>query len=395
MSLRIKSIRLDDFRGYKHIDLDELSDFVIIVGPNAVGKTNIIEAVQLLTAGISFRRPSWSEVISWGSTHATAHIHLMDDKRNVEHQVSFKDNERQYEINGKRKSPSSLRGTLPCVLFTPDDLQLIKASSATRRDAIDQLALQLSKNFTPIKREYQQAYRQRNLLIKEGTHDGELFDSWDESFAVHGARLTLSRQRLFNRLFSYMQETYRQIAPHEELKALYIPSWKRFDDDHRQTSDVVEHDEGLMMREESIEDIKQLLLSFSDRMRIQEMQRGTSLIGPHKDEIAFFINDKNARLFASQGQQRTIILAMKLASIQLIDEIMGMKPVLLLDDVMSELDESHREALTKFIDQETQTFITTTNLDYFTFETLKKATIIKVPIDGTRYDYSEQEQDKL
>lgn len=389
MSLKIETIQLDNFRGYKHLLLDDLSDFVIIVGPNAVGKTNIIEAIQLLTAGISFRRPAWSEVISWDTPHARVSIQLADEKRSVQHQATFIDNERNYEVNGKKKGPASIRGTLPCVLFTPDDLQLIKASSGYRRDAIDQLALQLSKNHTTLKKEYQQAYKQRNLLIKEGIHESSLFESWDESFAIHGARLSVTRRRLFDRLFAHMQDIYKQIAPHEQLDAMYIPSWERLDENNRQIGDIPQFNEE-KGEEEIIKDVEEKLLLFSQRVKEQELQRGTSIIGPHKDEMAFFINKRNARLFASQGQQRTIILTMKLASIELINDILGVKPVLLLDDVMSELDENHRDALTEFINKETQTFITTTNLEYFSPQFIDRATIVRVPIKGTRHEYDQE-----
>lgn len=103
--------------------------------------------------------------------------------------------------------------------------------------------------------------------------------------------------------------------------------------------------------------------------------------------MAFFINERNARLFASQGQQRTIVLVMKLACVELVNELMGTEPVLLLDDVMSELDEKHRNALTAFIEKNVQTFITTTNLDYFSPDILDHATIVRVPIEGTRHEY--------
>ena len=223
MSLKITSITLDDFRGYDHLVIDDLGNLVVIVGPNAVGKTNIIEAIQLLTAGSSFRKPPWSETISWGRQQGYARLDLEEGKRRVEHRVVLSGNERSYEVNGKRKTPSTLRGSLPCVLFTPDDLQLVKASSSKRRDAIDALAVQLSSNYPTLRSEYQQALRQRNLLIKDGIHSGSLFDSWDESHAVHGARLCLARWRLFDRLFSRMTTIYEGIAPDEQLDARYIP----------------------------------------------------------------------------------------------------------------------------------------------------------------------------
>ncbi|MEI3376946.1 MAG: DNA replication and repair protein RecF [Coriobacteriales bacterium] len=396
MTLKIKSVILDNFRGYDRLSLDDLGNLVIVVGPNAVGKTNIVEAIQLLTAGSSFRKPSWTEVISWGQERGHALIRLEEDKRRIEQRIVLAGNERTYEVNGKRKSPSSIRGVLPCVLFTPDDLQLIKASSTRRRDAIDALAVQLSKNYSSLKSEYQQALKQRNLLIKEGIHEGALFESWDESLAIHGARLCLARWRLFDRLLSHMTSIYGDIVPGEQLDARYIPSWDRLDSDGRQRGDVPSLEQEAPQNEDvipsssemTLEEIQDRLIGKSRELASVELRRGVSLIGPHKDEIAFFINGRNARLFASQGQQRTIVLVMKLASVELVNEIVGTEPVLLLDDVMSELDEKHRDALTAFIEKNAQTFITTTNLDYFSAETINRATVVRVPIEGTRYDYS-------
>lgn len=390
MSLKIKKIVLDDYRGYDHLVFDDISNLVIIVGPNAVGKTNIIEAIQLLTAGVSFRKPTWSELISWEREAGYAFIEMEDGKRQLEHRVIFKGNERKYEVNGKRKGAPSIRGALPCVLFTPDDLQLVKASSSHRRDAIDALAVQLSKNYSSLKSNCQQALRQRNLLLKEGIHAGALFESWDESLAIHGARLCLNRWRLFDRLFSHMKRIYGTIATSEELDALYIPSWKRFDERGRQMGDFALYETAPSSSDVTLESIEHELLEHSQLLEEQEIRRGSSLIGPHKDEIAFFINGRNARLFASQGQQRTIVLAFKLAAVELVNEIMGVEPVLLLDDVMSELDERHRDALTSFIEGNSQSFITTTNLDYFSADILEHATVVQVPIEGTRYEYRRQ-----
>lgn len=387
MSLKITRITLKDVRGYKKLQLDDVQNLTIIVGPNAVGKTNIIEAIQLLTTGTSFRKPSPSEVVSWGCEQGYASIELEGDKRHLEHRAIINQEKRSFEINGKKKSSSSIRSSLPCVLFTPDDLQLVKASSVRRRDALDALAIQLSKNYSTLKKDYQHALQQRNLLIKEGIHSGDLFNSWDESLALHGARLGLTRWRLFDRLIEQMASIYPQIAQDERVESLYIPSWKRIDSRGEQVDDISQYHEDADAANITIEDLKEILLEHSQQNAERELQRGVSLIGPHKDEISFFINGKNARLFASQGQQRTIVLALKIASVLLINEMLGTEPVLLLDDVMSELDEDHREALMKFIQKNTQTFITTTNLDYFNEETLKRAHVIQVPIEGSRYEY--------
>lgn len=388
MALKVTRITLDNFRGYKRLQLDDLSDLVIIVGPNAVGKTNIIEAIQLLTTGVSFRKPGFQELVSWNNETGYASIELSEKKRNLEHRVVIDQGKRSFEVNSKKKSASSIRSTLPCVLFTPDDLQLVKASSARRRDVIDALAIQLAKNYSTLKKDYQHALQQRNLLIKEGIHSGALFDSWDESLAVHGARLGLTRWRLFDRLYDHMALVYSNISQNESLEGLYVPSWNRIDSKKGQITDKEQYEAEMKAADMTIDEMKDIILEHSTTYAEQELARGVSLIGPHKDEMLFFINNKNARLFASQGQQRTIVLAMKIASVMLVNEIMGSEPILLLDDVMSELDEDHRAALTGFIKQSTQTFITTTNLDYFTPEILEEATVIHVPIEGSRYIYS-------
>lgn len=386
MPLTIKRIVLDDLRGYDHLVIDDLSNLVIIVGPNAVGKTNIIEAVHLLTAGMSFRKPSWKDVVSFGCETGYATIELEEDKRRLEHKLVITGNERRYEVNSKKKTPSAIRGTLPSIVFTPDDLQLIKASSSVRRDAVDALAIQLSKEYSTLKKEYQQALRQRNQLIKDGVHEGFLFDSWDESAAVHGARLTLSRWRLFDRLATHMASIHEEVVPNERLEAKYLPSWLRDGSSSKNIDDISMMDDVPGSSHMDLDSIKNEMLGFSRENKDAELNRGLSLVGPQRDEMVFFINGKNAKNFASQGQQRTITLIMKLAEVELVREIVGTKPVLLLDDVMSELDGRHRKTLMEVIEQNTQTFITTTNLDYFTADVLDGATVVEVPIKGTKYD---------
>lgn len=388
MSLRITSLVLDDFRGYSHFALEGLGQLTLLVGPNAVGKTNVVEGIELLTSAESFRKPSWGETISWGAPSARLEARLEGDGRVLDHRLVIKGNARSYEVNGKKKRASEVRGSCPCVLFIPDDLQMVKASSARRRASLDSFGAQLSKGYAALRSDYQQTLRQRNLLVKDGVHAGPLFESWDDALAVTGARLCVSRMRLFSRLAAHMEDIYSSIVDGEELSCVYIPSWQRFDDGGRQRADVARFD--LLPADEgevSVEEAQNRLSGLSRSLAPVELRRGTSLVGPQKDEVAFFIRGNNARLFGSQGQQRTIVLAWKLAEVELTREIAGQEPVLLLDDVMSELDERHREALTSFIETGAQTFVTTANLGYFSERLLAGADIVELPIDGTRYSY--------
>lgn len=392
MPLSVRDIEFRDFRGYGHLHLSGLESLVVLVGENAIGKTNIIEGVQLLTAGESFRRSKPAEQLSWGAQSSAIRVELCDDaaNRSVEHKMLLRDGRRSYEVNGKPKQVAALRGTCPSVVFIPDHLQMVKSSSSARRDAVDALGAQLSKSYAALKTDYQRALKQRNLMLKSEVGEGPLFDSWDESLAVNGARLCVNRMRLFRRLAAHMERVYAQLVPGEDLRGVYIPSWERFDGDAHQKADALQLKELGDPREEeemNIEAAEEEIRALSVRLRQQELSRKTSLTGPHKDDIAFFIDGRNARRFASQGQQRTIVLAWKLAEVELVREFTGNDPVLLLDDVMSELDEHRRAALTKFIEGNAQTFITTANLGYFSPELLEHAQIIELPIQGTKNEY--------
>lgn len=387
MSLHVETLLLDDFRGYSHISLEGLSRLTVIAGPNAAGKTNVVEALQLLCSGTSFRKPSWSETISWGREVARLHARFEGDGRLVEHRLVIRGNERTYEVNGKKRSAAAIRGTCPCVLFIPDDLQMVKASSGMRRGTIDELGVQLSKNYAQLKSEYQKVLRQRNLLIRDGVGDPFLLESWNESLALNGARLCVSRWRLFSRLADYAANIYTELVNGEEVHLGYLPSWARFDGEGRQLGDVNDVSQFGFDEVCDVESAQERIGECLRRFSEIERRRKTTLFGPHKDEIVFFINGKNARLFASQGQQRTLVLAWKLAEVRLVDEIVGQNPVLLLDDVMSELDAAHRGTLSKFVEQAAQTFITTANLGYFSGGLLSKAHVIEMPISGTRHVY--------
>lgn len=392
MALSVADIRLDEYRGYSRFELCDLQQLVVLVGPNAAGKTNVIEAIQLLTAAESFRRPNWGQLVSWDAQAACIRARLVDEaaKRDITCKMTVADGRRSYEVNGKKKAASAVRGACPSVLFIPDHLQMVKAASSLRRDMIDALGMQLSKSYAALRSDYAACLKQRNLLIKNEVHAGALFESWDESCAINGARLAVNRMRLFERLADLASDIYAQLADGERLECAYIPSWNRFDDQGRQRADAASIDELRAWCDDGYADVDAAtakIAQASHRLAVQELSRKTSLVGPHKDEIAFFIGGRNARLFASQGQQRSVVLAEKLAEVELVREFGGCAPVLLLDDVMSELDACRREALARFIDRSSQAFVTTTNLGYFHTELLDRAQVVNLPIQGTRHSY--------
>ena len=385
MALRVDNIRLHEFRGYSEFSLGDLSSFVIIKGPNAVGKTNLVEALRLLTAGESFRARKWGELVSWGCDACEVEARFRDEPRVVEHAVVVRGEKHSFLVNGKKKRSAAFSQSTSSVLFTPDDLQLVKASSACRRDEVDSIGKQLSQPYGKLLKDYKKCLKQRNALLKEERVPADVMRSWDESLIAAGAHLCAKRQSLFFRIARKTEEVYREISQGEEMAARYIPAWERFDSAGCQLGDPVSLQDGGDVRDAA--QIADKLADLAHRVNASERQRHTTLFGPHKDEIAFFIDGKDARLFASQGQQRSIVLAEKIAALAVMEEISGNKPFLLLDDVMSELDELRRNCLASFFNTCAQTFVTTTNLGYFSDEVLGNARIVELPVEGTRHIY--------
>lgn len=371
VGLRLENIRFTNFRNYETFSLDCGLENVVFVGKNAVGKTNIIEGIQLVSAIDSFRASRWSDVIRWGSEESSIKASISGDGRLLELNCTFEGGKRSYKLNGKSKRASQLRGTLPAVLFTPDDLQLIKDQAQRRRLAIDNVGVQLSHNYASLKSEYEKTVRQRNHLLKDQFISVDYIDAWTQTMIMIGSRFFQHRFNLFSQLADKTALIYNQLVPGEELEALYIPSW-----------DVVEYNRSGSLpcsysKMES-EGVRGVFSEAIEKVRAEEYARKVSLIGPHRDEVVFLLNGTDARRFASQGQQRTIVLAFKLAEVSIIEGIGGQPPLLLLDDVMSELDENRRNALMDYTTKGIQTFITTTNTGYFSNAMLERSQIVSL-----------------
>lgn len=331
----------------------------ILSGLNGAGKTNIIEAIQLVTEGSSFRNPTWNDVVSWGNSECSIQLKATDEKRVREVELSISSGRRNYVVNRKKvRSANDIIGQIPIVLFTPNDLNMVKSGSEKRRDEIDSLGSQLSKNYALIKSEYQKIVSQRNRLIKEGIIQGPLFDAWSEQLLVVGSSLYKHRSNLFNRLSHVVDEMYKELSGGVELSTQYISS--------------------VVVPEDIPETYETIFREQIKKITKEESSRGYTLIGPHRDDIVFLIEGKDARYFGSQGQQRTVALAWKLAEVKIVHEITGYNPLLLLDDVMSELDENKRKALLKLIGSGIQTIITSAHIKYFNKKTLDQAHVIHI-----------------
>lgn len=372
MTLRISEISFTDFRNYEHFELDGIGALTVLVGPNAVGKTNIIEGVQLMTALASFRHPTIDQVIRQGASAARTSSRITDGSRLLDVTMTLKEHKRTYTLNGKPKRPADLKGLVPSVAFTPDDLELVKGSMSVRRAAIDALGSQLSANHYLIKRDYEKVVRYKNRLLKEDA-PATLIDSINETLITCGAQLSCYRAALFAKLAPEIAQRYADIAQGERLCARYLPSWTP--DVSRETLDTA-----TFSRDEARDALARAL----EERRGEELARKRAVVGPHADAVDFFIEGRNAALYGSQGQQRSVVLAYKLAETAVVESVLDQKPVLLLDDVMSELDEHRRGALVEFISGDVQTFITTANLAYFEQPLLSQAMVVELGKGGER-----------
>lgn len=381
MALHITSLRLADFRSYHRFELADLGDLTIFVGPNAVGKSNILEAIQLTTAFSSFRAATTRQLIRWGCDQARVATHMEDEARDIQVELALREGSRRYFFNGKPTRSAALRDNLPAVTFTPDDLMLVKGSPGIRRNALDSLGMQLSPSYRSVKRDYDKILQQRNTLLKQQV--APLFiQSVNEVFCKVAAQLCVYRLQIYSQLKSVFSERYHDIASGSEKGDLsYRLSWEQ---DATAPTDRLDSGsvgvELLPEREQLQLDIDEAL----QRVAEEERVRRQTLVGPHRDELAFFLDGHNASRYASQGQQRTLAIAFKLSEFTLIERKRHQRPLLLLDDVMSEIDAARRELLTECLKNAAQTFITTTNLGYFTPEMLSFARIVQLPIDTDR-----------
>lgn len=368
VDLSITHISFANFRSYEAFDLDDIGSLTVLVGPNAVGKTNVVEGIQLLTSQSSFRHPTTDALVRDGASFARLEADVTDGNRLLSLALRIEEGKRRFFLNDKPKHAADLKGLIPSVTFTPDDLELAKGSMSLRRSSIDALGSQLSSNHYLIRRDYEKVLRHKNRLLKEDATP-VLVESIDEMVVTCGAQLAAYRSALFDKLSRSMSTYYREITEgREQLSACYIPSWEPHD-----PSVMTSY---LFGRDEARE---RLARALAERRR-DEQERRRALVGPHADRIEFFINGKNVSSFGSQGQQRSVVLAFKLAEAALIQDMLHQKPVLLLDDVMSELDETRRRALVTFIAGDIQTFITTANLAYFDADLLSAARIVTLPL---------------
>ena len=356
--MKVRSLKLVDFRNYEKLELAFNDDLNIFIGCNAQGKTNILEAVYYAAAGSSFRSNTDSELVRWNASGGS--ISLGFQRFGVENQLDFtfyRDRRRTIAYNGRKISVKELIGAVNVVLFAPDDLQLIKGAPAGRRRFLDMEISQASPAYYHELIKYNRLLQQRNSLLKEIRErraGRDMLEYWNPQLAESAAKITAKRLeavRKFNMLANLMQ---KRISGNEENLSI-----------------------AYQIRGSENEPIAGNLKIWYNEMLTrsgeEDVYRGVTGIGPHRDDIIISVNGINLRSFGSQGQQRTGVLAMKLSELEFIRSETGEYPILLLDDVMSELDAGRRQQLLSFIGREgIQTLITATDEAYFDMQSVER-----------------------
>lgn len=337
--MKINNLLLENYRNIESLKLD-FESVNIIWGENAQGKTNLIEAIYLFTGAKSFRGVKDSQLIQFGKDFSRLKIEFENLNRQQNAEIVIK-NKRQAKLNGiSKKSPSQLGDELKAVVFSPVHLSMIKDGPAERRKFIDNALCQIKSGYRNLLRDYNKALKQRNALLKDISFNSSLdamLYVWDKNVAKTGAKIIYQRIKYIESLTPYVKDIFSGISSgKEEIELKYCGS-------DRFIADTTE--------------IEKYLLFTLEQNRTQDIFNKTTSSGPHRDDIEILINGINARLFGSQGQQRSCVLAIKLAEAALLKNLTEEEPIILLDDVMSELDENRQDYLLNHI-KDRQVFIT-------------------------------------
>lgn len=361
--MNINTLFLKNFRNYKELNLN-LSPFLnIFTGDNAQGKTNIVESLYYAALGTSYRIKNDNDLINWQENEALININFsrLDIKNNIKFHLS-KLKRRQIILNGANIRQKDLPGNITVVMFSPEDLMLVKGMPSLRRRFLDIELSQTDIFYYDSLVKYNRIINQRNNLLKkirEKEQSVNMLDMWDTQLINTAVFIWQKRFEAVKKLSLFAAVMQQDIS---DKKETLIIKYKVNNID------------------EIYDDIDNLKVIYKEKLinnRFNDVRRGSTCIGPHHDDIELFINEINLKNFGSQGQQRTAVLSLKLAEIEYMKDKLGQYPILLLDDVMSELDKKRREKMVNFFkNKNIQTFITATDLSMF--ENIKDAQFYNV-----------------
>lgn len=363
--MKLENLELNNYRNCKKIFLNFEKSKTLIIGKNAQGKTNILESIYFLSCLKSIRTSNNTELIQFGENSFSINAQILKNSTTIDLFYQYDSNKkREVKLNGVKPTLKDFKRVLKCVLFSTSDLLLLRGAPQDRRDWLDRAISQIYPAYDDRLSKYEKIRIQKNNYFKEcaktGKYDEALLEVLNEQLSITGSNIIYIRKKYIKEIEKLARQKHKSISESEELTVKYDCNFL--------------DDESI----DNIEDIQTVFKESLEERKTEEIRRCQACVGPHRDDIIFSINGLDGTKFASQGQQRTIVLALKLSELDIITDKTGDEPILLLDDVLAELDDIRQNYLLKSISDNTQTIITSVDTVLFEDEFLKDVLIYKI-----------------
>ena len=361
----LEKISLQHYRNYESLTAEFENKVNVILGENAQGKTNVMEAMYVLAMAKSHRTSNDKDLIRWDQEYAKIEGRVLKNRGPLPLELTISKKGKKAKLNHlEQKRLSQYIGNMNVIMFAPEDLNLVKGSPSIRRRFIDMEIGQVSPVYLHDINQYQKILNQRNAFLRQAQmnkkSDDAMFAVLNEQFIHYAAKILVKRFEFLELLKNWAKPIHNGISRGlETLDIQYKPS--------------IEVSESMELSK-----IVERFQEKFDKIGSREKERGTTLVGPHRDDLQFFVNGHDVQTFGSQGQQRTTALSLKLAEIELIHSEINEYPILLLDDVLSELDDYRQSHLLNTIQGKVQTFVTTTSVEGIDHQTLREAATFQV-----------------
>lgn len=361
--MKLLSLELKNYRNCEKVLLKFLKQKTLIIGKNAQGKTNILESIYLLSDLKSPRTSTIVDLIKFNTQGYEINAKIIKNNTDIELDFTYnQEKKREFKINKVKSTSKDFKLVVKTVLFSTKDLLLLRGTPQDRRDWLDRAISQIYPAYDERLSKYEKIRVQKNNLLKSEEIDHTLLEIYNEQMTITGANIVFLRKKFLKEIELIAAEKHKIISDSEFFKLSYTCPYNEIDD------------------------IKNYLQEELTKRKSEELARRQACVGPHRDDIEFQINNIDAIKFASQGQQRTLVLALKLAELDIIKQKTGFSPILLLDDVLAELDETRQNYLLKSIDTGTQTIITSVDTLLFEEEFLKDVQIYSIENGAIKFN---------
>jgi DNA replication and repair protein RecF len=335
--MKVSTLVLKQFRNLAPVTIFPHPNVNLIVGLNASGKTNLCEALYYASRGQLLKGERQREVINWDATWSTIKLDVEDEDIRIH--LNEESNGKLVELSGESVQQRAVFEVFKVLIFTPDNLQIVKGSPSKRRQLLDRSIADIDIGYRRESANYEQVLRRKNALLKQDRGDTEVMSVYNQKLVEHGTVIIQKRLEYLDAIRPHLEKY------HSELNQAHKPLILRYDSEVSYSSDI----------QPQLEDALKLSLT-------NEIQRRQSLVGPHRDDLGFEVDGVDLRRYGSQGQQKTALIALKLSQLQLFKERLGEYPVLILDDVLSELDPQRTQLLLDHLPENIQLFLTETDL---------------------------------